>query len=273
MVRSRGSLARPRRVLFRGAIVATVVLVANGHVAPAARAATVDSDRAQIAQIQKQISEKGAEIESLVRLANEARANLDALHLQIRRDEQLLAADDRAERAALVLVRKAAVAAYISRSGGGSELSMLQGTSSITRAMGGRHYLDSVNSHWDDSIVKLQLAKARTDDDRRNLLKQQDDAQRVLDRLTRAQADASAAITAQNAALTRVRSDLTSLLITQKHQKEAQARRAAERADRGRARGGDPGRGCGAGRRASRSRAPAQSSEDHGAAAETRHEW
>jgi murein DD-endopeptidase MepM/ murein hydrolase activator NlpD len=230
MLGSRSSLARPSRALFRRAIVATAVFVANGVVVPPARAATVDSDRAQIAQIQRQIEQKGAEIEGLVEKANEARANLDALHVQIRRDERSLASDDRAEQEARTLVRKAAVVAYIGRSGSGSELSILQSASSITRAMGGQHYLNSVNSHWDDSITKLQLAKARTDDDRRKLLTQQDDAQRVLDQLTRAQAEANAAITAENAALARVRSDLTSLLITQQHQKQAQARRAAERA-------------------------------------------
>ena len=223
--------AASRRAPFLGAIVATAALVSNGLVAPAAHAATVDSDRAQIAQIQKQIAQKGAEIESLVRKANEARANLDALHVQIRHDERLLASDDRAEREAQALVRKTAVLAYIGHGGGGeSALSMFQDTSSITQVMSGRHYLNSVNSHWDDSITQLQLAKARTDDDRRKLLEQQDHAQHVLDQLTSAQAEANDAIRAENAALTRVRSDLTSLLITQKHQKDAQARRAAERA-------------------------------------------
>jgi murein DD-endopeptidase MepM/ murein hydrolase activator NlpD len=95
--------------------------------------------------------------------------------------------------------------------------------------MSGRHYLNAVNSHWDDAIANLELAKGRADDDRRKLLAQQDDAQHVLDVLTSAQADANAALTGQNAALTRVRSDLTSMLVTQQHQREAQARRSAER--------------------------------------------
>jgi murein DD-endopeptidase MepM/ murein hydrolase activator NlpD len=214
-----------------GAIVATSALLASVLVAPpAARAATVESDRAQIAQIQKQIAAKGNEIESLVRKSNEARAHLDALHAQIRRDERLLARDARAQRDAQVLVRQAAVVAYIGHASGGGSLSMFEGTSSITQVMGGRHYLNSVNAHWDDAIAKLELAKGRADDDRRKLLTQQDDAQHVLDILTSAQVDASAAITAQNAALTRVRSDLTSMLVAQQHQKDAQARQSAERA-------------------------------------------
>jgi murein DD-endopeptidase MepM/ murein hydrolase activator NlpD len=52
----------------------------------------------------------------------------------------------------------------------------------------------------------------------------------VLDQLTRAQTDANAAITAQNATLSHVSAHLESLLITQQKQKQAQARRAAQRA-------------------------------------------
>ena len=113
------SPAASRRAPFLGAILATTALVAGGLVAPAAHGATVDSDRAQIAQIQKQIAAKGAEIESLVSKANEARAHLDALHVQIGHDEELLASDTRLQRKAETLVRKAAVVAYVGRGSGG----------------------------------------------------------------------------------------------------------------------------------------------------------
>src|SRR5262249_28895315 len=79
----------------------------------------------------------------------------------------------------------------------------------------------------DDTITQLEIAKARTDDDRRNLVGQQDAAQHTLDQLTRAQADANAAISAQNATLARATTQLTRTLVAQKQQKEAQARRAA----------------------------------------------
>jgi len=223
--------AAPRRAPLLGAIVATVALVATGLVAPAAQGASVESDKAQIAQLQTQIAAKGAEIESLVGQANEARARLDALHVQIGHDEQLLAADNQLQRAAETLVRKAAVVAYVGRgSGGGPELAMFQDMSSIMQITSGRHYLNSINAHWDDSIAQLELAKSRTAIDHKQLVQQQDDAQHALDQLTRARAGANAAITAENATITRVRADLTSRLITQQHQKEAQARQSAERA-------------------------------------------
>jgi murein DD-endopeptidase MepM/ murein hydrolase activator NlpD len=196
-----------------------------------AHAETVESERAQIARIREQIAEKGAEIESLVGKANQARANLDALHVQIQRDEQVLAADARVESADLALVRQAAVVAYVGHgNSGGSGLALLDGTSSITEMMGGWHYLDSVNSHFQGTITQLEIAKSRTDDDRRQLVSQQDDAQHVLAQLTRAQADTNAAINAENATLTRVTAQLTATLIAQKKQKAAQARLAAKRA-------------------------------------------
>ena len=208
-----------------------VALMTSGLAASAAHASTIESERARIAQIQKQIAEKGAEIEALVASANQARANLDTLHIEIGRDERLVAADARAERAALAVVRQAAVVAYVGfGSGSASGLSFFDDTSSITRAMAGRHYLNSVNAHLDDSIAQLEIAKGRTDDDRRQLVKQQDDAQHTLDRLTRAQADAQHAITVQNQTLTHVQAQLTSTLVAQRKQKEAAARRAAERA-------------------------------------------
>jgi murein DD-endopeptidase MepM/ murein hydrolase activator NlpD len=226
----RFTLFATRRAPFTGAIVAIIALVTSG-LASTAHAATIDSERAQIAQIQKQIAEKGAEIEALVGEANQARANLDSLHQEIGRDEHLLAADTRAEHRAQAVVRQAAVVAYIGYgTGSGSGLSFFDDTSSITRVMSDRHYLNSVNSHLDNAITGLEIAKSRTDDDRSQLVKQQDDAQHVLDQLTRAQTGAQQAITAENQTLARVTANLTASLVQQKKEKAAAARQAAQRA-------------------------------------------
>ncbi len=229
MLGPQSSLVTRRGTSILGAVVAAIAAVTSCLIAPATNAATINSDRARIAQIQQQISEQGAEIESLVGKVNEASAHLDSLREQTTTDEQILASDARAERAAQALVRQASVVAYIGSSGGWSSMSIYADTSSITQAMSGRHYLNSVNSHWDDSIARLELLNGRTEDDRRRLINEEANAQRVLDQLTRAQADANAAITAENETLTRVRASLTSSLINQKQQKDAQAQRAAER--------------------------------------------
>lgn len=220
----------PRRAPLRGAIVVAVVLVAAG-MTPTAHAATVESYRAQIAHIRDEIAAKGAEIEALVGETNASRARLDSLHQKISSDERLLTADARVERAASALVRRAAAVAYIGYgSGSGTGLSFFDDTSSITHAMGARQYLNAVNAHLDDTLAQLEIAKGRTDDDRTKLVAQQKDAQQVLDHLLRAQSDANAAISAQNATLQHVTGQLTALLVSQKKQKQAQARLEAQRA-------------------------------------------
>jgi murein DD-endopeptidase MepM/ murein hydrolase activator NlpD len=206
---------------------AIVALSTSGLFAPGARAATIDSDRAQIAQIQRDIAAKGAEVESLVRQANEATVQLDSVRSRVRDDEQLLAADAKAERDAGALVRHIALVAYID---GASSFSDFQDTSSVTGLMSSQHYLRSVNSKWDDAIAQLTLAYDRSNQEHQLLVKQQDAAQRALDQLTQAKAKANAAIAEENATLTQVRANLTSLLVTQQNQKEAAARLAAERA-------------------------------------------
>jgi murein DD-endopeptidase MepM/ murein hydrolase activator NlpD len=206
---------------------AIVALTTTGVFASGARAATVDSDRAQIAQLQRDIAAKGAAVESLVRQANAATVQLDSIRSRVHDDEQLLAADAKAENHATEIVRHIAVLAYI---GGSSSVSNFQDTSSVTQLMSSQHYLHSVNNNWDAAIAQLTVAHDRTNQERQGLLKQQGDAQRVLDQLTQAKAKADAAIAEEDGTLTRVRSNLTSLLVTQEQQKAAAARLIAEQA-------------------------------------------
>jgi murein DD-endopeptidase MepM/ murein hydrolase activator NlpD len=217
-----------RRVALAGAI---GVLASSGLAAkPTQAVTTVESDRAAIAKIQQQIAKKGAEVESLVGRANKAGADLETLRGKIHRQEQLLASDERQEHAAQVLVQHTAVVAYVGQGQHNASLSLFDGTASITQVLTGQQYLNAVNARWDDAISQFELAKSNENADRTRLLKQQDDAQRTLDQLTHAQADARNAIAAQNATLARVQSDLTARLIAQKRQKEADARKAAEHA-------------------------------------------
>ena len=65
--------------------------------------------------------------------------------------------------------------AYVGRgSVQGSALSVFSDMSSLTQMMTGNHYLEVVNSKWDDEIGKLTIAKDRTNEDRRKLLNKED---------------------------------------------------------------------------------------------------
>jgi murein DD-endopeptidase MepM/ murein hydrolase activator NlpD len=184
-----------------------------------------------MAQLQRAIARKGAEIEAFVVRVNPARAKLDALHNQISRDEQLLATGTRAGRATPIFAPQPAVVASVVHSNG-NEIGPALGdaASSITQVMSGRLYLDSAKSHLDDSISKLELARGRTVDDRREFTTHQVAAQQALAQLTRVQSSANAAITAENATLTRVSADLAARLVDRKHHKEAQALRTSAHA-------------------------------------------
>lgn len=189
-------------------IVAVFALAASALIpSPAVRAESVGSDSAHMAQLQRAIADKGAEIGAFVVKVKPARAKLVALHVEITHDEQLLATDARVARASQTSARPAAVF-----------------------PMAEHHSLDSVKSYLDDSVKTLEVARARSEHDRRRLVTHQRDAQEALDRLARAQADAKAAITAANTTLARVSAELTARLVDRKHHREAQALRVSQHA-------------------------------------------
>jgi hypothetical protein len=97
-------------------------------------------------------------------------------------------------------------------------LSMFDGTSSTTRMI-----------RRDTSRTSIR-ASARGSAARRALHARHVAARQKVDQLTRAQADANAAIAAQNKALAHVRTDLISLPFIKRLQKDVQARIAAGRA-------------------------------------------
>jgi murein DD-endopeptidase MepM/ murein hydrolase activator NlpD len=213
-----------------GAILAITAFVTSALVPSSARAATVGSGRAQMAQLQTAIARKGAEIEALVVKVNPAQAKLDALQDEISQDEQLLASGARAPRAAQAFSPQPAVVAYAGHSdASGVRRAFVGSASSITQGTSGRQSLDAVKSHLDASITNLERANVRTDDGREPVT-QPVEAQQTLDGLTRVQTAADAAITAENAAIARVSANLTARLVDQKHHKEAQALQASEHA-------------------------------------------
>jgi len=206
-----------RRAPLLGAILAIAALTTSALVpSSAARADSVGSDRTQIAQLQRAIARKGAEIEALVVNVKPARTKLDVLHNEIGHYERLLATDTGAARATQTFPRQ--------------QPAFVSGTSSIAQVTEARQALDSVKSHLDDTIAKLELARVRTVDDHSELMTHQVDARQALAQLTRVQTDATAAITAENATIARVSSDLTERLVDRKHHKEAQALRSSQHA-------------------------------------------
>jgi murein DD-endopeptidase MepM/ murein hydrolase activator NlpD len=192
--------------------------------------ASVASDQADIARIQKQIAADGAHAQALVSRFNAVQAHVNELDAQIAHDETLVAAALRDEAAAMSAMRRVAIKAYTTGTGMGSPtLEMLSSTSDINRTLERNHYLGAVGSKWEDALTALHLSQARTRDAESGLRADQAQANKTLRDLASARDAATAAIAADEAKLTRVNGDLRSLLAAataKRHAQEAAAERA-----------------------------------------------
>ncbi len=210
----------------RGAVATLTVLsfVVAGLVAASGPAgATVGSDQANITQLEQKIAAEGAQAQVLVGRFNEAQARAYAIDAQIAHDQRLVAADKVVESAATDTLRRLAIKAYVSGSGMDSPvLTMLGGTSNIATLLEQNQYLGAVGDKQSAALTALRLARARTQDDQRGLSSEQAQAKRTVAELTAAHDAATAAINADEAKLTSVKGNLSSLLAA------ASARRHAE---------------------------------------------
>jgi murein DD-endopeptidase MepM/ murein hydrolase activator NlpD len=226
------SMSIPRRharaavAMLSAFSIATAGLVASSEIA----AASVGSDRAQIAQLEQQIAAQGARVESLVARYNAVEGHIAALDVQIAHDHALLAADQHAEAAATVDVRGVAVVAYMSGVGVDSPtLVLFGGTASIAKASEANSYMSAANTKLNDDLTTLTRAQSRTRATQRALRSEQDGARATLRQLAGARSAAAAAIASDEAMLSHVSGNLRFLLAAANRRREA-AQLAAERA-------------------------------------------
>jgi len=224
-------------VMFRrrhaGAAVATLgvcsVALAGLVAAPGSAAASVGSDKTDIAQLQQQIAAQGAHAQSLVSRYNQVQARVNALDAQIAHDQRILADDQRVEAAATATLRRVAIRAYVSGTGMDSPaLTMFSGTSSVTTMLEQNQYLGAVNNKFDNALTALRLDQGRTQDAQDGLQAEQGQANETLRQLTTAHDAATAAIAADETKLSHVSGDLRSLLAAASERQHA-AEAAAER--------------------------------------------
>jgi len=206
-------------------------LVLTGLVASSGTAAaSVGSDQAQIARLERQIAAEGAREKSLVSRYNEVQAHVVALDAQIADDERLLAADQRAEAAATLAVRRVAIKAYTVDTGIDSPtLALFSGTASMTTTLAENQYLGAVNSSLSDALDALRVAQDRTEAARSAVRSEHAQAEATLRQLTKAHDAATSAIASDEATLSHVTGNLRGLLTAASEQRKA-AQLAAERA-------------------------------------------
>jgi murein DD-endopeptidase MepM/ murein hydrolase activator NlpD len=216
------------------AVVATlsaVSIAVAGFIATSQSAlASVGSDRAQVATLEQRIAAQGAHIEALVARSNQVQGQIDALDVQIAVDTAHLAADQRREETAAVVLRGVAVAAYMNGVGmGSSTLSVFTDASSMKTVFEQSDYLHAANTRVNDELNTLHIDRARTQATRSGLRSVQDRATASLRELASARAAANAAIASDQSLLQHVNRNLRSLLAAATERRHA-AQLAAERA-------------------------------------------
>lgn len=190
--------------------------------------ASITSDRVQIVALEQQIAARGMHAKALLSRYNIVQSHVHTLNLQIARDQDLVAADQRSEAAARVAVRRVAVNAYLIGGDVGSPaLALFSDTTSVSSILAQGNYLGAVNQNLNDALATLQATRQQTEKDARGLRSEQADATRMLDQLSTAHRDAEAAIASDNATLQRVNADLRSLVAAAAERQAAQL--AAER--------------------------------------------
>jgi murein DD-endopeptidase MepM/ murein hydrolase activator NlpD len=205
------------------------VAIAGLVASPGPAAASVGSDKADLARLEQEIAAQGVHEQALVSRYNEVQAQVDALDAQIAHDQSRLDADQRVEATAMSALRRLAVKAYVS--GGGMDspaLAMFSGTASVNAMLEQNVYVGAVNNKLDDALTTMQLDQARTKDAQSALRSEQAQAVTTLRTLKTARDAATATIAADEAKLSHVRGDLRSLLAAASAQHHA-AELAAER--------------------------------------------
>jgi len=197
---------------------------------PVAAGATVDSDRAQITQLEQRIAAQGAHVQELVGRYNQVQAHLDTLHAQALGAQARLDADRRAESAAMATVRKAAIDAYVTGGDIGSpELMLFSDAGSVSALAEHNRYLGAVSSKWNAALTTVTLDQDQTEAAQQALQSEQAQERATLADLAHARDAATSAIASDEAMLTHVQGNLRVLLVAAARQRAA-AQQAAERA-------------------------------------------
>jgi murein DD-endopeptidase MepM/ murein hydrolase activator NlpD len=222
----RRAVARHARIgtTVTAAIVATAAGVVSVAPAAASPAPTVGSDRTDITRLEQQIATNGRKVQSLVSRFNDAQARLDSVRAQITDDEERLAADARVEAAARAVLRRAAAVAYVTGGNAAdlSALTMFDGTDSINATLAQGHYLAAVNDKITTALTTLRAEEARTKDARNALLADEKQAQATVAELAQARSASEAAIAADNALLSKTKTNLKALLAKKLREQEAE---------------------------------------------------
>lgn len=224
------SSTRPTPTIgLRGKLVSTVGLALVAIVALSAQAASADvnSDQAQLSQLQRQIAQDGAVVQQLVTTYNQAQAHEDAIQTQLDVIRAHLLADQSEKAKATADLRKAVLKRYMSSTDASSTLSMFE-TRNMSWAVQ-ETYAQIASRSLSNEIDAVAVDAERTQSAETNLRTAEVQAQATLQQVTTARQAAQTALDKDNALLDQVQSNLQSLLAAAAQQRAADQEAAEEK--------------------------------------------
>src|SRR5689334_2312693 len=217
MRRGRGQVTRRLTALVIATALTTVVGVPSAH-------ASVASDQAKIAAIEKEIATQGARVRTFVVRENQAQANINALDHQIAADERRIAADQAREAEAKAELRRVSFNAYITDPSSGSVIVQLFSDSqSLASLAAVRTYLGSVGDDTANVLSEYQSARAATEQDAAALRASKAQVANAAAQLRKEHRDVTKAIATEQKTLASVKQDLRKQLEAQREAQQLAA--------------------------------------------------
>lgn len=189
-----------------------------------ATAASISSDRAQAAQLERQISSQGSSIQRIVIAYDQAVSKADAIHAKLLTAQARYVSDQALQAQDAAQVRRVAVYDFVNSSNLDTTEQSLS-TGSFSSLLIEQEYARVAGDTLQNAIDALELAKRQTKRAESTLVSEQDQAQAAVNLLSQEGAAAQVALQKDNLLLTSVRGNLKSLLAA-----AAKARAAAQAA-------------------------------------------
>lgn len=215
--------------LGAGLVVAATVLVALVS-SPGQASGGINSDKAQISQLEQQIVTQGAAVQAIVTRYNQVSEENAAVSAKIASNQARLASDRKAEAVATDELRRAAINAYMTDSGASSStLLMFTGSSTATSSITQNEYLNLSSATLDLALARWKADQSRTQDAEASLHAEQVRSSTLLQQLSSDRTSAEAAVAADEALLNQAKGNLAQAIAAANAQRQA-AQQAAEAA-------------------------------------------
>jgi murein DD-endopeptidase MepM/ murein hydrolase activator NlpD len=203
-------------VTRRFTAVAVAIALTTAVGVPSAHA-SVASDQARIAAIEKQIGAQGARVRTLVGRENQAQQNIEALDQQIATDVQHIAVDQNREDDARAQLRRVSFNAYVSDPTTNSVIVQLfSDPQSISSLAAVRTYLGSVGDGTSNALAELESARAASEQDESNLRASKAQVSKAAAQLHKEHGAVAKAIASEQKTLASVKQDLRKQLEAQR---------------------------------------------------------